>query len=150
RRLRNTHEEACHVPGDDVRGVRQDDVDGLRRAHRLGQGDGARRGVVRRRRRPRRGRARHRVTAATEADRGEGDRVGAGRRALFIVDVQNDFTEGGALGVAGGAQLASRITDYIRSHRDDYDVVFACRDWHTAGIDNGGHIALPPAEPDFV
>ena len=90
------------------------------------------------------------MTAATAADRGGTTRVGAGRRALFIVDVQNDFTEGGALGVAGGAQLASRITDYIRSHRDDYDVVFACRDWHTAGIDNGGHIALPPAEPDFV
>jgi len=27
-------------------------------------------------------------------------------KALFIVDVQNDFTEGGALGVAGGAAVA--------------------------------------------
>ena len=77
-------------------------------------------------------------------------RVGAGRRALFIVDVQNDFTEGGALGVVGGAKLAGEITEFIRSHRDDYDVVFASRDWHTADSDNGGHIALPPAVPDFV
>jgi len=80
----------------------------------------------------------------------EAARVGAGRRALFVVDVQNDFTEGGALGVVGGAQLASRITDFIRRRHDDYDVVFASRDWHTADSDNGGHIALPPAEPDFV
>jgi len=76
--------------------------------------------------------------------------VGAGRRALFIVDVQNDFTEGGALGVTGGARLAGRITEYIRTHRGDYDVVFASRDWHTADSDNGGHIVLPPGDPDFV
>ncbi|MBO9578788.1 MAG: isochorismatase family protein [Microbacteriaceae bacterium] len=73
-----------------------------------------------------------------------------GRRALFIIDVQNDFTEGGALGVAGGARVAADITEYIRAHRDEYDVVFASRDWHTAGSDNSGHIALPPAEPDYV
>ena len=31
-------------------------------------------------------------------------------KALFIVDVQNDFTEGGALGVAGGDAVAERIS----------------------------------------
>ena len=31
-------------------------------------------------------------------------------RALFIIDVQNDFTEGGALGVEGGAAVAAGIT----------------------------------------
>jgi len=70
-----------------------------------------------------------------------------GRRALFIIDVQNDFTEGGALGVTGGAAVASRITEYLKAHEDDYDVVFASRDWHRADHDNGGHFA---DEPDYV
>ncbi len=34
-------------------------------------------------------------------------------RALFIIDVQNDFTEGGALGVDGGAAVAARISEYL-------------------------------------
>ena len=72
---------------------------------------------------------------------------GDGRRALLVIDVQNDFTEGGSLGVAGGARVAADITDYIRTHRADYDVVFASRDWHTADHDNGGHIH---PEPDYV
>jgi len=68
-------------------------------------------------------------------------------RALFIIDVQNDFTEGGALGVEGGAAVAAAITSYLRTHPTDYDVIFASRDWHDADNDNGGHFA---AEPDFV
>ena len=70
-------------------------------------------------------------------------------RALFIVDVQNDFTEGGALGVEGGAAVAAGITEYLAQHRDDYDLVVASRDWHSAENDNGGHFAVD-AEPDFV
>ncbi|OJX65251.1 MAG: nicotinamidase [Micrococcales bacterium 73-13] len=70
-----------------------------------------------------------------------------GRRALFVVDVQNDFTEGGALGVTGGAAVAGRITQYLREHGDDYDVVFASRDWHDGAGDNGGHFS---DAPDFV
>jgi len=70
-------------------------------------------------------------------------------RALFLIDVQNDFTEGGALPVAGGAAAAARITEYLRAHQHDYDVVFASRDWHDASGDNGGHFAIG-AEPDFV
>jgi len=72
---------------------------------------------------------------------------GAGRRALLIIDVQNDFTEGGALGVTGGAAVAGRITRYLKDHADDYDVVFASRDWHDADNDNGGHFH---PEPDYV
>ncbi len=72
---------------------------------------------------------------------------GEGRRALLVIDVQNDFTEGGALGVTGGAAVAGRITEYLRTHADDYDVVFGSRDWHDADNDNGGHFA---AEPDYV
>lgn len=70
-------------------------------------------------------------------------------RALVIIDVQNDFTEGGALGVEGGAAVAAAITEHLRDHPDDYDVVIASRDWHDADNDNGGHFALE-VEPDFV
>jgi len=70
-------------------------------------------------------------------------------RALLVVDVQNDFTEGGALGVEGGAAVAAAITDYLRSNPQRYDVVFASRDWHNADSDNGGHFATDAA-PDFV
>jgi nicotinamidase/pyrazinamidase len=70
-------------------------------------------------------------------------------RALFIIDVQNDFTEGGALGVAGGDAVAAGITDHLRAHPDRYDVVIASRDWHDGDNDNGGHFATDEA-PDFV
>lgn len=68
-------------------------------------------------------------------------------RALLVVDVQNDFTEGGALGVEGGKAVAQGVTAYLRAHRDAYDLVVASRDWHHGDDDNGGHFA---AEPDFV
>ena len=70
-------------------------------------------------------------------------------RALFIIDVQNDFTEGGALGVAGGAAVAAGVTSYLRQHPGRYEQVFASRDWHDPDNDNGGHFATE-AEPDFV
>jgi nicotinamidase/pyrazinamidase len=69
-------------------------------------------------------------------------------RALFIIDVQNDFTEGGALGVDGGAAVAEGITRYLRGNPGMYDVVIASRDWHDDENDNGGHFAA--GEPDFV
>ena len=68
--------------------------------------------------------------------------------ALFIVDVQNDFTEGGALGVAGGDAVAAGITRYLAAHASDYALILASRDWHDAEGDNGGHFAA--GEPDFV
>lgn len=68
-------------------------------------------------------------------------------RALFIIDVQNDFTEGGALGVEGGAALAAGVTQLLSQHPDRYDVVFASRDWHDGDNDNGEHFATAP---DFV
>ena len=70
-------------------------------------------------------------------------------RALFIIDVQNDFTEGGALGVEGGAAVAARITDHLAEHGEGYDLVVASRDWHNPDDDNGGHFATDAA-PDFV
>jgi nicotinamidase/pyrazinamidase len=67
--------------------------------------------------------------------------------ALFIIDVQNDFTEGGALGVDGGAAVAAGITRLLRQNPGTYDHVFASRDWHDGDNDNGGHFH---PEPDFV
>lgn len=68
-------------------------------------------------------------------------------KALFIIDVQNDFTEGGALGVEGGQQVAADITEYIQDTLGDYDYIIASRDWHDEDNDNGGHFA---EKPDFV
>lgn len=70
-------------------------------------------------------------------------------RALFIVDVQNDFTEGGALGVDGGADVARGVSRLLAEHGDDYDLIVASRDWHDADGDNGGHFATDAA-PDFA
>jgi len=70
-------------------------------------------------------------------------------RALLVIDVQNDFTEGGALGVDGGAAVAAGVTEYLRANPDRYDVGFASRDWHNGDDDNGGHFATD-AEPDYV
>ncbi|MFM2352759.1 MAG: hypothetical protein RLZZ608_165 [Actinomycetota bacterium] len=70
-------------------------------------------------------------------------------RALVIIDVQNDFIEGGALGVDGGAAVAAAITEHMREHPEDYAVVIASRDWHDPDNDNGGHFAAH-GNPDFV
>jgi len=71
-------------------------------------------------------------------------------RAFFIVDVQNDFCEGGSLACAGGAQAASKITTFLKDSNNAYEFVIASRDWHDADNDNGGHFAHNGASPDFV
>ena len=48
--------------------------------------------------------------------------------ALLIIDYQNDFNPGGALAVAGGDEIASRINELAASGR--FDLVLATRDWH--------------------
>ena len=65
------------------------------------------------------------------------------KKAFVIVDVQNDFCEGGSLAVSGGAAVARGLTEYIRRHRGDYELVVATRDYH---VDPGAHFA---AEPDY-
>ena len=62
--------------------------------------------------------------------------------AALVVDVQNDFTEGGSLAVAGGAGVAAAIS--ARLAEGGYDTVVATRDHH---IDPGAHFS---ATPDFV
>ena len=63
--------------------------------------------------------------------------------ALIIVDVQQDFCEGGSLAVEGGADTAALITEYINQCGDKYHVIATTRDWH---IDPGPHFST---EPDF-
>jgi len=48
--------------------------------------------------------------------------------ALVIVDFQNDFTPGGALGVPHGDEVADRLNALIESGR--FELVVATRDWH--------------------
>lgn len=71
-------------------------------------------------------------------------------RALLIVDVQNDFCEGGSLAVAGGAEVARKISEFLASNSSGYDLVVASRDWHDSASSNEGHFAIDGAEPDFV
>jgi len=71
-------------------------------------------------------------------------------RGLLIVDVQNDFTEGGALGCDGGAAVAAGITGYVADNAGRYGVIIASRDWHDPDNDNGGHFAAAGTAPDFV
>jgi len=71
-------------------------------------------------------------------------------KALFVIDVQNDFCEGGALACLGGAAVATSITNFLKASKSSYDAVIASRDWHTPNSENGGHFPLPGLEPDFV
>ncbi|MFE9863716.1 isochorismatase family protein [Streptomyces sp. NPDC005506] len=64
-------------------------------------------------------------------------------RALIVVDVQNDFCEGGSLAVAGGADVAAAITDLIGEAQAGYRHVVATRDHH---VDPGDHFS---EHPDF-
>src|SRR3954447_12666029 len=69
------------------------------------------------------------------------------KRALIVVDVQNDFCEGGSLGVNGGAEGAFRIGELLHhwSHKDpkapDYAVAAATRDHH---VDPPAHFTDAP------
>ncbi|GAA1923535.1 isochorismatase family protein [Nocardioides hwasunensis] len=71
-------------------------------------------------------------------------------RALIVVDVQNDFCEGGSLAVSGGARVASGVNDLMvrwsagGEGAPAYDVVVATKDHH---VDPGDHWSL---KPDFV
>jgi nicotinamidase/pyrazinamidase len=69
-------------------------------------------------------------------------------KALLVVDVQNDFCEGGSLAVAGGAAIASKISDYLKS--SNYDLVVGSRDWHDSDNNNAGHFADSGSDPDFT
>lgn len=63
-------------------------------------------------------------------------------KALIIVDVQNDFCEGGALAVGGGAEVAAAVSRSLPGFEHEH--VLATRDYH---VDPGEHFS---DQPDFV
>jgi nicotinamidase/pyrazinamidase len=63
-------------------------------------------------------------------------------RALIVVDVQNDFCEGGSLAVPGGGAVAAAISAVL--HAGSWDHVVATQDFH---VDPGAHFGNPP---DYV
>lgn len=71
-------------------------------------------------------------------------------RALIVVDVQNDFCEGGALAVQGGASVAYAVGGLLHAWQETepadraYAHVLATRDHH---IDPGDHFS---DHPDYV
>ena len=65
-------------------------------------------------------------------------------RALIIVDVQNDFCEGGSLPVAGGAGVARAISAALAAADRPWQHVVATQDHH---IDPGAHFS---GTPDYV
>ncbi|GAA1127802.1 isochorismatase family protein [Arthrobacter flavus] len=65
-------------------------------------------------------------------------------RALIIVDVQNDFCEGGSLAVDGGADVAAQVSELIDERGGEFDHIVATQDWH---IDPGAHFS---ETPDFL
>ncbi|HJU98324.1 MAG TPA: isochorismatase family protein [Jiangellaceae bacterium] len=70
--------------------------------------------------------------------------------ALIVVDVQNDFCEGGSLAVRGGADVAFAIAGVLHRWQEadgderEYDHIVATRDHH---VDPGDHFST---HPDFV
>lgn len=62
-------------------------------------------------------------------------------KALIIVDVQNDFCEGGSLATERGAEVAALISEYIETRHGDYEAIVATLDWH---MNPGDHFSDTP------
>ncbi len=66
-------------------------------------------------------------------------------RALIIVDVQNDFCEGGSLPVTGGAAVAAAVSAHLAqdaaAENRRWDHIVATKDHHQ---DPGPHFGNPP------
>jgi nicotinamidase/pyrazinamidase len=71
------------------------------------------------------------------------------KTALLIVDVQNDFIEGGSLPVTGGAEVAAGISALLDLHHELFALVCASRDCHLPDSVNDGHFPPPGQAPDF-
>jgi len=65
------------------------------------------------------------------------------RNALLVIDVQNDFVEGGSLAVKGGRDVAAMVSRHVRHFKTEYQFVAATRDYHE---DPGDHFS---DHPDF-
>jgi nicotinamidase/pyrazinamidase len=62
-----------------------------------------------------------------------------GTEALIVVDLQNDFCPGGALGVAGGHEIVPIINKLVH----DFEHVILTQDWHPAN-----HSSFASGHPD--
>ena len=54
------------------------------------------------------------------------------KKALIVVDVQNDFCPGGSLAVAHGDEVVAPLNRLVNEFLDRGDPVFKTRDWHSA------------------
>jgi nicotinamidase/pyrazinamidase len=63
------------------------------------------------------------------------------RRAVIVVDCQNDFCEGGSLAVEGGAAVVAAVSDWLLSQENDEALVVASMDLH---VDPGSHFSTAP------
>ena len=52
--------------------------------------------------------------------------------AVLLVDVQNDFCEGGPIGIAGTDAMVAVLNTWVQAADESGLGVFACRDWHPA------------------
>lgn len=68
-------------------------------------------------------------------------------KALIVVDVQNDFCEGGSLPVTGGNEVARRILTFIVARDKEYEQIVFTLDWHK---DPGQHWVSVNQEPNYV
>ena len=56
------------------------------------------------------------------------------KRALIVVDVQNDFCPGGSLAVANGDEVVAPLNKLMQEFLDRGEPVFKTRDWHPATV----------------
>ncbi|MCB0977867.1 MAG: isochorismatase family protein [Acidimicrobiales bacterium] len=70
------------------------------------------------------------------------------RWAVGVIDVENDFCEGGSLAVDGGAEVAGRIREWIEREPRRWVARFATADRHPTDL--AGHFAPAGEEPNFV
>jgi nicotinamidase/pyrazinamidase len=54
------------------------------------------------------------------------------KKALIVVDVQNDFCPGGSLAVAHGDEVVAPLNRLMQEFLDRAEPVFQTRDWHPA------------------
>ena len=54
------------------------------------------------------------------------------KKALIVVDVQNDFCPGGSLAVRSGDEVVAPLNQLIKEFLDGGEPVFKTRDWHPA------------------
>ena len=58
--------------------------------------------------------------------------MGEKKKALIVVDVQNDFCPGGSLAVAHGDEVVAPLNKLIKEFLDRGEPVYETRDWHPA------------------